>query len=214
MRYISNHDEYLHHNTTSQADAEFDAILHQDCLHQNKARKAQFFEQGLPGCQSFLLQNGVIFTRLGKANCCYQCLTHLVHLISASRCYNLPLLPCALMASQLNSFTHSLTYILDPDSRLFSLIASEVPASYRAIKGWISVTPEVHQHLLPYLFLFNYPGTLQMFSRTEMMIKVGSINLKLCPMRFYNRWPRFKQNLTDDEGLQRILPQQLPMKNP
>ena len=57
-RYIANRDEYLYFDITSQAEKEFDTILHQDCLlRQDEARKAHFFEQGLPGYQPFLLQD-------------------------------------------------------------------------------------------------------------------------------------------------------------
>ena len=63
-KYIANRDEYLYFDITSQAEKEFDTILHQDCLHrQDEARKAHFFEQGLPGYQPFLLQDGVFSTR-------------------------------------------------------------------------------------------------------------------------------------------------------
>ena len=49
-KYIANCDEYLCSDITSQAEKEFDTILHQDCLRrQDEARKAHFFEQGLPG---------------------------------------------------------------------------------------------------------------------------------------------------------------------
>ena len=46
-------------------------------------------------------------------------------------------------------------YFLDPDSRLLSPIASEVPCSalfpavYQTHQGWISVTPDIHQAPAP-----------------------------------------------------------------
>ena len=48
-KYIANRDEYLYYDITSQAERAFDTILHQDCLRrQDQARKAHFFEHGLP----------------------------------------------------------------------------------------------------------------------------------------------------------------------
>ena len=45
-KYIANHDEYLYYDITTQAEREFDTILHQDCLRrQDEARKAHFLEQ-------------------------------------------------------------------------------------------------------------------------------------------------------------------------
>ena len=83
-KYIANRDEYLYFDITSQAEKEFDMILHQDCLRrQDEARKAHFFEQGLPGYQPFLLQDGVFSTRSGETNYCYQCKAMVVHPISA-----------------------------------------------------------------------------------------------------------------------------------
>ena len=62
-KYIANPDEYLYHDITSQAEREFDTILHQDCLRQqDEAREDHFIEQGLPGYQPFLLQNGIFST--------------------------------------------------------------------------------------------------------------------------------------------------------
>ena len=59
-KYIANRDEYLYYDITTQAEWEFDTILHQDCLHhQDKAHKAHFLEQGFLGYQPFLLQDGV-----------------------------------------------------------------------------------------------------------------------------------------------------------
>ena len=155
-KYIANRDEYLYFDITSQAEKEFDAILHQDCLHrQDEACKAHFFEQGLPGYQPFLLQDGVFSTRSGETNYRYQCIPRVVHPVSTSRCYNkLPVvlrLPRHLAVNTVLNFSSSTTYFLDPDSRLLSPIASEVPCSamfpavYRTHQGWIAVTPEIHQ---------------------------------------------------------------------
>ena len=146
----------MYFDITSQAEREFDAILHQDCLHrQDEARKAHFFEQGLPGYQPFLLQDGVFSTRSGETNYRYQCVPRVVHPVSTSRCYNkLPVvlrLPRHLAVNTVLNFSASTTYFLDPDSRLLSPIASEVPCSamfpavYRTHQGWIAVTPEIHQ---------------------------------------------------------------------
>ena len=78
-----------------------------------------------------------------------------VHPVSASRCYNkLPdvlRLPQHLAAGTVLNFSASTTYFLDPDSRLLSPIASEVPCSalfpavYQTHQGWIAVTPDIHQ---------------------------------------------------------------------
>ena len=155
-KYIANRDEYLYFDITSQAEKEFDAILHQDCLRrQEEARKAHFFEHGLPGYQPFLLRDGVFSTRSGETNYRYECIPRVVHPVSASRCYNkLPVvlrLAQHLSATTVLNFSASVTYFLDPDSRLLSPIASEVPCSamfpavYRAHQGWIAVTPEIHQ---------------------------------------------------------------------
>ena len=73
-KYIANRDDFLYYNITTQAEKEFDAILHQDCLRrQEEARKAHFFEQGMPGYQPFLLQDGTFSTRSGEANYRYRC---------------------------------------------------------------------------------------------------------------------------------------------
>ena len=54
------------------------------------------------------------------------------------------------LAPSLN-FSTSTTYFLDPDSRLLSPIAFEVPCSalfpavYQTHQGWIPVTPDIHQ---------------------------------------------------------------------
>ena len=155
-KYIANWDEYLYYDITSQAEREFDTILHQDCLRrQDEARKAHFFEHGLPGYQPFLLQDGAFSTRSGETNYRYQCLPRTVHPVSASRCYNkLPVvlrLPQHLAAGTVLNFSASHTYFLDPDSRLLSPIASEVPCSalfpavYQTHQGWIAVTPDIHQ---------------------------------------------------------------------
>ena len=154
-KYIANRDEYLYYNITSQAEKEFDTILHQDCLRrQDEARKAHFLEQGFPGYQPFLLQDGIFSTRSGETNYRYQFLTP-VHPVSATRCYNkLPvilLLPQHLTPHTVLNFSDSTTYFLDPDSRLLSPIASEVscsalfPAVYQTHSGWIAVTPDIHQ---------------------------------------------------------------------
>ena len=155
-KYIANRDEYLYYDITSQAEREFDAILHQDCLRrQDEARKAHFFEHGLPGYQPYLLQDGAFSTRSGETNYRYQCLPRTVHPVSASRCYNkLPVvlrLPQHLSTGAVLNFSDSQTYFLDPDSRLLSPIASEVPCSalfpavYQTHQGWIAVTPDIHQ---------------------------------------------------------------------
>ena len=159
-KYIANRDEYLYYDITSQAEREFDAILHHDCLRrQDEARKAHFFEHGLPGYQPFLLQDGAFSTRSGETNYRYQCLPRTVHPVSASRCYNkLPVvlrLPQHLAAGVTLNFSASHTYFLDPDSRLLSPIASEVPCSalfpaiYQTHQGWIAVTPDIHQAPAP-----------------------------------------------------------------
>ena len=159
-KYIANRDEYLYHDITSQAEREFDTILHQHCLRrQDEARKAHFIEQGLPGYQPFLLQDGIFSTRSGETNYRYQCLIRRVHPVSAARCYNkLPVvlqLPRHLAPHDVLNFTDSMTYFLDPDSRLLSPIASEVscsalfPAVYQTHSGWIAVTPEIHQAPAP-----------------------------------------------------------------
>ena len=78
-----------------------------------------------------------------------------VHPVSTSRCYNkLPVvlwLPQHLVADTVLNFSASAVYFLDPDSRLLSPIASEVPCSppfpdiYQTHQGWIAVTPDIHQ---------------------------------------------------------------------
>ena len=153
--YIANGDKYLYFDITSQAEKEFDTILHQDCLRrQDEARKAHFFEQGLPGYQPFLLQDGVFSLHSGETNYRYQCMTRVVHPVSTSRCYNkLPVvlrLPQHLTANNILNFSASTTYFLDPDSRLLLPISSKVPCStlfpavYQTHQGWISVTPDIH----------------------------------------------------------------------
>ena len=122
-KYIANWDEYLYFEITSQAEQEFDTILHQDCLRrQNEAWKAHFFEQGLPGYQPFLLQDGAFSTRSGKTNYTNQCMSRVVHPVSTSRCYKkLPVvlrLPQHLVADTVLNFYASIMYFLDPDSRL------------------------------------------------------------------------------------------------
>ena len=135
---------------------EFDAILHQDCLcRQDEAQKAHFLEQDLPGYQPFLLQDGAFSTQSGETNYRYQCMSRIVHPVSTSRCYNkLPVvlrLPQQLVADTVLNFSASATYFLDPDLRLLSPIASEVPCSalfpaiYQTHQGWIAVTPDIHQ---------------------------------------------------------------------
>ena len=77
---IANRDEYLHYDITSQAEKEFNTILHQDCLcQQDEAREAHFFEQGLPGYQPFLLHDGIFSTHSGETNYCHQCSARIVH---------------------------------------------------------------------------------------------------------------------------------------
>ena len=82
-------------------------------------------------------------------------MTRVVHPVSTSRCYNkLPVvlrLPQHLAANNILNFSVSTTYFLDPDSRLLSPIASEVPcftlfpAVYQTHQGWISMMPDIHQ---------------------------------------------------------------------
>ena len=155
-KYIANRDEYLYYDITSQAEHEFDRILHQDCLRQqDEAWKAHSFEHGLPGYQPFLLQDGAFSTRSGETTYRYQCMSRIVHPVSTSRCYNkLPVvlqLPQHFGADTVLNFSASATYFLDPDSRLLSPIASEVPCSalfpaiYQTHQGWIAVTPDIHQ---------------------------------------------------------------------
>ena len=84
-KYIANRDEYLYYDITSQAEREFDTILHQDCLRcQDEAQKAHFLEHGLPGYQPFLLQDGAFFTQSGETNYRYQSMSRTVHPVSAS----------------------------------------------------------------------------------------------------------------------------------
>ena len=155
-KYIANRDEYLYFDIASQAERELDTILHQDCLcQQDETPKAHFFEQGLPGYQPFLLQDGAFSTRSRETNYRYQCMSRIVHPVSISRCYNkLPVvlrLPQHLVADTILNFSASITYFLDPDSRLLSPIASEGPCSalfpaiYQTHQGWIAVTPDMHQ---------------------------------------------------------------------
>ena len=110
------------------------SFLHQDCLRQqDEARKAHFLEQGLPGYQPFLLQDGIFSTRSGETNYRYQCLIRRVHPVSAARCYNKLLvvlrLPQHLSPQAVLNFSDSTTYFLDPHSCLLSPIASEVSCS-------------------------------------------------------------------------------------
>ena len=153
-KYIANRDEFLYHDITAQAEREFDALLHQECLRrQEEAKKAHFFEQGMPGYQPFLLQDGVFSTRSGEANYRYRCQARTVHPVSAQRCFNkLPVVLRAVrsLGGKSHNFTDSVTYYMDPDSRLISPVASEIPcatlfpAAYRTQKGWIVATPEIH----------------------------------------------------------------------
>ena len=93
--------------------------------------------------------------RSGETNYRYQCVLRVVHPVSTSRCYNkLPVvlrLPQHLALNTVLNFSSSTKYFLDPDSRLLSPIASEVPCSalfpaiYQTHQGWISVTPKIHQ---------------------------------------------------------------------
>ena len=86
-----------------------------------------------PGINPSLLQDEAFSTRSGETNYRYQCMSRTVHPVSASRCYNkLPVvlrLPQHLAAGSVLNFSASRTYFLDPDSRLLSPIASEVPCS-------------------------------------------------------------------------------------
>ena len=154
-KYIANRDDFLYHDITMQAEKEFDAILHQDCLRrQDEARKAHFFEQGMPGYQPFLRQDGTFSTRSGEANYRYRCRPRTVHPVSAGYCFNkLPVIlrPSVSTVERVANFTNSVTYFMEPDSRLLSSVASEIPctalfpATYKTHQGWIVVTPEVHQ---------------------------------------------------------------------
>ena len=182
-KYIANRDEYLYFDITSQAEKEFDAILLQDCLHrQDEARKAHFFEQGLPGYQPFLQQDGVFSTQSGGTNYRYQCIPRVVHPVSTSRCYNkLPVvlrLPRHLAVNTVLNFSSGTTYFLDPDSRLLLPIASEVscsamfPAVYT--KGGLlsppkSIRPRHQNHCL--CLHLDRQGTS---SATEITTKVAS----------------------------------------
>ena len=177
-KYIANHDEYLYFDITSQAEKEFDTILHQDCLcRQDKACKAHFFEQGLPGYQPFLLQDGVFSMPSGETNYRYECMARVVHPVSTSRCYNkLPVvlrLPQHLAMNTVLNFSSSTTYFLDPDSRLLSPIASEAPCSalfpavYQTHQGWISVTPEIHQAPPPKPIPITPPRRMEDVFRTQ-----------------------------------------------
>ena len=78
--------------------------------------------------------------------------------MSTQLCYNK--LPVVLRASRVVrskslNFTNSVTYFMDPDSRLVSSVASEIPcatlfpAAYRTQQGWIVATPEIHQAPTP-----------------------------------------------------------------
>ena len=97
--------------------------------------------------------------RSGETNYRYQCMARVVHPVSAARCYNkLPMvlrLPQHLSPTTTLNFSTSTTFFLDPDSRLLSPIASEVPFSapfpavYQTHQGWISVTPDIHQAPAP-----------------------------------------------------------------
>ena len=155
-KYIANRDEYLYFDITSQPEKEFDTILHKDCLsQQDEARKAHFFEQGLPGHQPFLLQEGIFSTHSGETNYRYQCKARIVHPVSTARCYNkLPVvlrLPQHLAPHTVLNFSASTTYFLEHDSLLLSLIASEFscsslfPSVYQMCQGWILVTLDIHQ---------------------------------------------------------------------
>ena len=81
-------------------------------------------------------------------------MARMVHPISTTRCYNK--LPVVLRLPQhltphMSSTFRQVPPFLDPDSRLLSPIASEVPCSalfpavYQTHQGWISVTPDIHQ---------------------------------------------------------------------
>ena len=103
-----------------------------------------------------------------------------VHPVSASRCYNklpvVPRLPQHLAAGTVLNFSASHTYFLDPDSRLLSPIASEVPCSalfpavYQTHQGWIAVTPDIHQAPSP------KPLPVQLPRRTEDVFREPDYN--------------------------------------
>ena len=71
-----------------------------------------------------------------------------------SSCYNkLPVVlrPRSESIKKQVNFTNSVTYFMEPDSRLLSPVASEIPctalfpATYKTHQGWIVVTPEIHE---------------------------------------------------------------------
>ena len=73
-KYIANRDDFLYHDTTTQAEKEFDVIIHQESLRmQEEACRAHFLEQGMPGCQPFLLQDALFSTRSSEVNYRYHC---------------------------------------------------------------------------------------------------------------------------------------------
>ena len=149
--YIANRDDYLYHDLAAQAEREFDALLLQECeRRQQDARRRHILERGY---QPFVLQDGVFSTRSGEINYRYACRPRFVHPVSATWCYNkLPVVlrPTAALQGQALNFTASPTYFMDPDSRLLTPIASEVPctflfpARYRTHQGWISAAPTIH----------------------------------------------------------------------
>ena len=66
-KYIANRDEYLYYDITSQAEKEFDTIIHQDCLRrQDEARKAHFLEQGFPRISAISPTRWYLFHMIGR----------------------------------------------------------------------------------------------------------------------------------------------------
>ena len=202
-RYIANRDEYLYFDITSQAEKEFDTILHQDCLRrQGEVRKAHFFEQGLPGYQPFLLQDGVFSTRWGETNYRYQCVLRVVHPVSTPRCYNkLPVvlrLPQHLALNTVLNFLSSTTYFLDPDSRLLSPMSRARPCSppsTRLIRDRSPSRPRSTRLRRPSPCRFHLPAARMTSSSTQTITREGSTNplhwmpCKISSWRRYSRRP-------------------------
>ena len=107
----------------------------------------------------------------GETNYRYQCMARIIHPVSAARCYNkLPIvlrLPQHLSPTTTLNFSSSTTYFLDPDSRLLSPIALEVPCSalflavYQTHQGWISITPDIHQAPAPKPLPISQPRRME-----------------------------------------------------
>ena len=116
-------------------------------------------------------------SRSGETNYRYECMDRVVHPVSTPRCYIKLLvvlrLPQHLAMNTVLNFSSSTTYFLDPDSRLLSPIASEVPCSalfpavYQTHQGWISVTPETHQAPPPKLLPITPPCRTEDVFRTQ-----------------------------------------------